>query len=107
MYSKRVLENISLALSNKRLSAYSQYFGSISTAILFLSDLRAANIVVPVPQNGSNTVSPQNENILTRRSASSSGYGAGWGLVEAPVIFQICWNHSLNCSFRIKIGRAS
>lgn len=37
----------------------------------------AANIVVPVPQKGSRTVSPTNEKSLINRSASGTGNGAG------------------------------
>ena len=72
-------------------AAIRQYSGSISTPMLFRPVLRAAIIVVPVPQNGSSTVSPVKENMRTRRVASSIGNGAGCCLVDAPGIFQICW----------------
>ena len=56
----------------------------------------AAMLVVPVPANGSNTVSPTKLNIRTRRSANCNGNGAGCCLVDAPVIpVRICWNHAL------------
>ena len=35
--------------------------------MLFLFAFIAANVVEPVPPNGSRTVSPVNENILTKR----------------------------------------
>ena len=38
-----------------------------------------------MPMQGSRTVSPANENILTRRYASSSGNGAGCCLVDSPL----------------------
>jgi len=54
----------------------------------------AATVVVPVPRNGSSTVSPTKLNMRTSRSASSSGNGAGWFFVDAPgTSLQIAWNH--------------
>ena len=69
----------------------------------------AAKVVVPVPRNGSSTVSPTKLNMRIRRSASSSGYGAGWFRVEAPVNpVQIYWNHALwfssEMTLRIRIA---
>ena len=61
---------------------------------LFLPARTAATEAVPVPRNGSSTVSPTNENMRTSRVASSRGYGAGCCLVDAPGIVQICRNHS-------------
>ena len=66
--------------------------------------LRAAIKVVPVPQNGSSTVSPTKENILTSLEASSSGNGAGWFLVQAPVMFQICLNQLSKSFFLILLS---
>jgi hypothetical protein len=98
---KRVAGKKSDDSNFKTLANDRQYSGSISIPMLFRSVLRAATIVVPVPQKGSRTVSPTNENILTSRVASSNGNGAGWCLVDAPVMFQICWNHCSNSSFLI------
>lgn len=42
----------------RRRKVISQYFGSISTPMLFREAFIAASMVVPIPQNGSNTVSP-------------------------------------------------
>src|SRR4030042_2935613 len=71
------LENsISASPNEERLSAFRrfrvirQYSSSISIPMLFLPVFIAASIVVPVPQKGSSTVSPQKENILTSREAS-------------------------------------
>ncbi len=60
------------------LAAIRQYSRSISTPMLFRPFFRAATIVVPEPQKGSRTVSPEKENMRTNRVASSSGNGAGW-----------------------------
>src|ERR1041385_8205287 len=57
-----------------------RYLGSISTLTLLRPQFIAATAVVPVPQNGSRIVSPAKENILTSRSASATGKGAGWPL---------------------------
>src|ERR1035438_5020775 len=67
--------------------ARATYLGSSSFAMLFLPEFMAAMLVVPVPANGSRTVSPTNENRRINRSASSAGYGAGWPLrVDSPLI---------------------
>jgi hypothetical protein len=42
----------------RRRKVISQYFESMSTPMLFREAFIAASIVVPVPQNGSRTVSP-------------------------------------------------
>ena len=61
-----------------------QRFGGLAVVpfVFFLAlhgvdHFAAATLVVPVPRNGSSTVSPTNENMRTSRSASSGGYGAG------------------------------
>ena len=69
------------------------YSRSISTPMLLRPARMAASMVVPVPAKGSSTVSPQNENIFTHRSASSSGNGAGCSRVDAPGMVQNCRNH--------------
>ena len=56
----------------------------ISTPMLFRPLRAAARLVVPVPRNGSRTVSPTKLNIRTNRSANSDGKGAGCNFVEAP-----------------------
>jgi len=54
-----------------------------------------ARLVVPVPIKGSSTVSPAKENILTKRSANSSGYGAGCCRLDVPgKSDQICRNQA-------------
>src|SRR5690606_33730289 len=63
--------------SRTRSTQLSKYDGSTSQPMLFRPHRAAAADVVPVPRNGSNTVSPANENIRTSRSASVSGKGAG------------------------------
>ena len=50
--------------------------------------LRAAKAVVPLPINGSNTVSPTNENILIKRWGNSSGNTAMCPSCFAPPKFQ-------------------
>ena len=82
-----------------KIAYFDLIFSILSIPMLFLRVLRAATIVVAVPQNGSSTVSPTKENIWTRREASSRGKGAGCSLVEAPVRFQNCWNQRSNLSF--------
>src|SRR3990172_7755700 len=66
--------------------------------MLFLPQRMAARLVVPVPENGSSTVSPTKLNILTSGSTSSAGYGAGWERVEAPRTVTTCFDHFL-CDF--------
>ena len=62
--------------------------------ILFRPCCIAANMVVPLPQKGSTTVSSTNEYICIKRDASSNGNGAGWScFVDAPGSSQICENH--------------
>src|ERR1039457_7187777 len=67
----------------RREAAMRQYSVSSSMPMLFRRVLRAATMVVPVPQKGSRTVSPTKENIWTSREASSRGRGAGCSLVKA------------------------
>ena len=61
----------------RRSRAICTYVGSISIPMLFLPARAAASIVVPVPTNGSSTVSFAKLNIRMSLSASSSGNGAG------------------------------
>src|SRR2546427_12964218 len=64
--------NVDNSLS-RRLAAKVKYSRSISKFTLFLPHLEAAKAVVPVPMNGSRTVSPTKLNIRMRRSANSRG----------------------------------
>src|SRR5436190_3428695 len=71
----------------RRCSAIFRYAASISLPMLFLPVAIAARFVVPVPTNGSRTVSPANENSLIKRSAKICGYGAGWPRrVDSPLM---------------------
>src|SRR5712691_6480621 len=72
-----VLENRLAVSFDKRDADISKYSGVISTPMLLRPHFAAATLVVPVPMNGSSTVSPTKLNMRTSRSASSSGYGAG------------------------------
>jgi len=60
-----------------RPSAMSMYSDSSSTLMELRPQRLAATAVLPVPANGSSTVSSMNENIRINRSANSTGYGAG------------------------------
>lgn len=70
-------ENISPAISETRVRAKLRYSESISKPTLLRPQRAAATHVVPVPTNGSSTVSPTKENMRTNRSASDKGNGAG------------------------------
>ncbi len=90
-----------------RCRAISTYAGSISLAIEFLPDIIAACDVEPVPANGSKTVSPAKENILIRRSAISTGNGAGCpSRVEAPRMSAQIDRNQVFISSRVSIESA-
>ena len=89
----RMLIRAPLMLICALIFAISRYTGSISYPILFLPASRAAKAVVPVPKNGSKTISPTKENILMSLRASSRGKGAGCFRVDSPFMSHICLNH--------------
>ena len=58
-------------------AAISQYFFDKSIQIYFLHKFCDANVVVQIQLKGSNTISSVYEYNLSKRSTSSTGYGAG------------------------------
>src|SRR5437868_14106328 len=64
------------------LAAISQYFSSISMPMAFIPSDFAAISVVPLPQNGSKTVSPGNATRLTNHFHALYGFGQGCPLTS-------------------------
>ena len=62
--------------------------GALEVDNVQLDNLRAETDVVPLPRNGSNTVSPTKLNILINLFGSSSGKGAMCLSCFSPLKFQ-------------------
>jgi len=92
-HSRRIVLNSGLLASCTRFRAtrHVSLFGSMPMPLRW--QFMAATSVVPVPQNGSRTVSPQNENIRMSRSAIRSGKGFCSSFRESAVTVQHCRNH--------------
>ena len=70
----------------------------ISYPIEFRPKFFAAKHVVPLPKNGSKTVSPTNENILISHFGISSGNIAMCSTCRVPVMFQCDEKHCFHSS---------